>query len=254
MRVEDPSFNPLPWSWSKLNMARKCSYAVWLGHNQLIPTSQQAPQRQETEDGLVLHKLANFFLSDGSAKHTFTIPDGYTIPSYFFTHLGNFFRRDLPRLRELIGNHFLLPELRVGIDRQLRPVYGFPNGYLVGSLDLALYNPETQDLIIVDYKTERNPAIDLTEYYRAQLELYVFLFNHAYKSVKRFQLAIHAVAPDELKWLTDGWTEFDPEVGLRKVVSLITEATENLKTIEPSENPLCIYCSYKHQCPLFSEG
>jgi len=236
-------------------MARRCSHAAWLGHHQLISKPLQAEQRQETEDGLVLHRLAKHILTEGKSEHFTFFPDGYTPPVEFFTNLNDFFRTHLPVLKAEMGTPCqVFPELRLSLDEHLRPAYGYPNGYFVGSLDLALYNPDTQDLIVLDYKTERNARLDLTDYYRAQLALYVLLVHHAHAPVKRFQLVVHAVFPGKLKWLTEGWTKFDPDASVQDLVSLVNEALENLKEIKPKENSLCIYCSYRNQCPLFPEG
>ena len=235
-------------------MARRCSLAAWLGHPQLISDPLKADQRQETEDGLILHRLAKFFLSGGNDTHYTIIPDDYTPPPHFFTNLKKFFVEELPKIRKMIGDpHELLPELRLSVDDRLRPTYGYPNGYFVGSLDLALYNPDTQALIVLDYKTERRTDVDFSDYYRAQLALYTLLVHYAYAPVSKYRLGIYAVAPGEMRWLDEEWVDFDANIAVQSLIDLINEALENLKEIKPTENHLCVYCSYREQCPLFTE-
>jgi hypothetical protein len=185
-------------------------------------------------------------------KMSIVFPDDAVIPPIFFTRIAEFFRTQFPLLKADVGSEAeVFNELKLSLDGYLRPVFGWPNGYITGVMDLAIYNPKTQDLLILDYKSERNPHLDLAGEYREQLELYSLLFHHGQAPVKRHRLVLFACYTGEILDLTGGWQEFDPTVGRGKMITLITEAIEHLKVIKPTENHLCKYCFAQTQCPLF---
>lgn len=243
--------DPLPWSWTRLSLAQRCSYAFFLETTSLIPSDQKGWKRKETEIGLALHRLARLLL-ERQGEVTITFGDDWIVPPSIFLSLQDFVVKELPKLKAMVGpDTELLPELQIRLDEKLEPDFGWPNGFIVGSLDLSLYSPTTKTCLIIDYKTGDLDEASLVSYYRPQLELYALLFHRGYAPIERIGLLLRAGRSSESFWLTDQFEDFSLKSSIAHLQGHIAKAHENLRVIQPTKNGLCRYCSVRSRCPIY---
>ena len=241
---------PRPWSWTRLNQAQRCSYAFFLGSANLIPSDKRAAKRKETQIGIGLHKVARFLL-ETEGEMTITLGDDWVIPISYYVSLQSFIMNELPKLKALVGpDAEVVPELQIRLDEDLNPEFGWPNGFIVGGLDLSIYSPTTKNCVIVDYKTGNTSDEDLVKYYRPQLELYSLLFHRGYAPIERIGLVIQA---GKSHWLTDQLEPFNLDSALLHLQTHVDKALANLEVIQPQENGLCRYCSFRSLCPIYED-
>ena len=244
------AFNPLPWSYSKLTTGAKCSLACFLNETRPRLSQDERNLPEETKIGIFLHQLAHLFLTTGEVY--FDISKDF--PVVYFKNFKNFFITHLPKLKKLIGDPVLVKsEIKIRLDKEFNPCYGWPNGFLVGSIDLFLYNSEKKHLIIVDYKTTRDPQSLTWDDYKNQLKLYSFLFHKGYGEVKKIGLISYLVFTDTLKWLTDGLVPFDEDESKKFLSNLLQTTYTNLLEIKPTRTSFCKFCNHLAICPLMGK-
>jgi hypothetical protein len=185
---------------------------------------------------------------------TLTFGDDWVVPPSIFLSLQDFVVNELPRLKKKMGEDVeVIPELQVRLDEKLEPEFGWPNGFIVGYLDLALYSPTTKTCLIIDHKTGELDEASLASYYRSQLELYGLLFHRGYAPIERLGLLLRAGQTSQSFWLTDGFEAFDLEASVKHLQANIQKALDNLKVIQPTKNGLCRYCSVRGLCPIYED-
>ncbi len=213
-----------------------------------------APRRKETEIGIAIHKLAKLLLDTSGEISIPLSKDDWVIPPAYFINLQQFIVKEVPKLKSLVGpDSMLFPETQIRLDEDWTPTFGWPNGFIVGALDLAIYDPNTKTCVIVDYKTGNTSEEDLIKYYKPQLELYSLLFHLGHAPVEKIGLIIRAGHSSQSLWLTDGLEDFDLSLPMGALRENITKAHENLKVITPTPHFMCKYCAFRIMCTSYKE-
>jgi len=183
------------------------------------------------------------------------LPQGLAGYTTCLQNLQIFFERDYPVLKKLLGpKGFFKTEERVRLDRTLSSVVDYHSSYITGVVDVLGYDPDTQTLILLDYKTgvestsEAGAAIT-----KEQLQLYVLLVHKALFPVSRYGLAVCALAAEGMRWLTPPFEPFDEKTEVQNLISKIKQTHTLLQDIHPQIGPYCKYCPHLNFCPAQRE-
>lgn len=127
-----------------------------------------------------------------------------------------------------------------------------PDFILQGIIDLIEYDPDTDTLEIIDYKTGAKPDVehypDSIDHYRRQLEIYAFLAEKRFgKHVARMRLYYTSVFDG------DPWVSF--EYNHNNIDTAVSELSETIGNIERRNfkdgcrnTYSCHYCDMKYFC------
>jgi putative RecB family exonuclease len=121
---------------------------------------------------------------------------------------------------------------------------------IVGYIDRLVYNEETQEYEIHDYKTANNiPPKDKIESDR-QLALYSIAIKQIYGEDKKVKLTWHYL--NHNMRIDSRRTDKQLSELKQDIINLIKEIEETTE-FPPNESILCNWCEYKEICPLFSK-
>ena len=122
---------------------------------------------------------------------------------------------------------------------------------VIGYIDRLVYNQETQEYEIHDYKTAKNiPPQDKIDTDR-QLALYSIAIKQLYGEDKKVLLTWHYLSHNTR--IDSRRTDQQLTQLKQDIINLIKEI-ESTTDFPPKESVLCSWCEFKEICPIFNES
>jgi putative RecB family exonuclease len=151
-------------------------------------------------------------------------------------------------IRDYYDSYHPFDHETIGIETQHR--YELTADHDVSIRIDRLDNPEDGVYEIHDYKTSNHlPSQDEAEA-DTQLATYALGVKDMYPDAENIRLIWHYLAFDKEVVVEKSWAELDAIE--EQLVNVIHEI-EDANSYEPTKSPLCDYCGYQPQCPLWKD-
>jgi len=249
-----------PWSFSKVQKAKKCQYEFYFKYVERIEPKEKA-------DFLVLGNGIHFVLENAlNVAFKRKKPINKEVLYYFaklfkreepeidFKTMETFFPNILKfvngQLRRVEGSSILASEVELAVDDSFSSVnFRSERVFMRGKLDFLFSKGDT--LYIVDHKT--NKSSDFSNKIKTQLRWYALLASVKFPQFSKFALEVHNVRYGTVNRII--FTSRDIEGFKLKLVPLIGILESDLlgkgfRELQPNPSELnCRWCEYRSICP-----
>lgn len=266
-----------PWSMSKAERAKNCSYAFNLKYIQRIK-GEAPPANAANRIGKSAHQVLEDLLKETTEPlnklkrllHKAAIDFELTSPEIeelmSFTYNVARFHGRLERFKEKKGVTRTLIEHRFGLQLNLKPttfwgeeVFGagaddrgrpVRDVFFRGVWDLVMVVPDY--IVIIDHKSGVPPKKpeDVKAHYGHQLNLYAVAALCLFPGIKGVQPALHFLQSEEIIWSNMLPVEQVKEKLVPWYTKYINEAAAAISTNTPKKGWYCSFCEYATRCPL----
>ncbi len=254
--------NLRPWSFSKVQKAKKCQYEFFFRYVEKLEPLSKA-------DFLVLGSAVHFVLENALNRvfkegaplrkdHLFLFAEKFKEEEpltdlkkvkEFFPNIIKFVNA---QLRKAKGSSLVCSEMELAVDSSFNLVsYSCNSVFMRGKLDFLFEKDGT--LFIVDHKTSR--SWEFNNKIKTQLRWYALLASVKYPQFERFALEVHNVRYGTIRRVI--FSKKELQAFKRKLLYHINLVEGELKgknfdqlTPSPSEAN-CRWCEYRHICPFF---
>lgn len=253
-----------PWSFSKVQKAKRCQYEFYWRYVEKIEPLEKAEflitgsgvhfilenalktafRREKPLNKELLYYFFQQFKKEEPLAEEKKIEE-------FFPNIIKFVNGQLKRIKK---SSISAAEMELAVDRKFRVVEDFssPSVFLRGKLDFVFSKEDT--LYIVDHKTNRSR--EFNNKIKTQLRWYALLASSKFPNYERFALEVHNV-----RYGTVNRFIFSKEDLLSFKIRLIPilETLENeflgktFDDLTPSPCEInCKWCDFRHVCPAAS--
>jgi len=253
-----------PWSFSKVQKAKKCQYEFFFRYVEKIEPMERA-DFLVLGSGVhyVLENALNRVLREGKPirrdvlieyardfKEIEPLADLRTIET-FFPNIVKFVNGQLRRVESgaLVGS-----EVELAVDSSLKPVdYGSDGVFLRGKLDFLFSVRDT--LYIIDHKTSK--SWNFNNKIKTQLRWYALLAGAKFPEFERFALEVHNVRYGTINRVI--FTRRELERFKLKLVPLIEFIEgdfigKGFSELHPEPSEFnCRWCEYRNICPVCND-
>jgi CRISPR/Cas system-associated exonuclease Cas4 (RecB family) len=249
-----------PWSFSKVQKAKKCQYEFFFKYVEKIEPEEKA-------DFLILGNGVHFVLESAlNVAFKRRKPINKELLYYFaklfkeeepeidFKAMEAFFPNIVKfvngQLRRIEGSSFVASEMELAVNSSFSSVSFHSNDvFLRGKLDFLFSKGDT--LYIIDHKTNRNS--DFSNKIKTQLRWYALLASVKFPQFYKFALEVHNVRYGTVNRII--FTSRDIEIFKLKLIPVLEILESDLigksfRELQPNPNELnCRWCEYKNICP-----
>jgi putative RecB family exonuclease len=252
-----------PWSFSKVQKAKKCQYEFFFRYVEKLEPLRKA-------DFLILGSAVHFVLENalneafnGSRAVSKSLLSQFALQfkeevepltdlsqvSQFFPNILKFVNAQLKRVK---GSSFVASEIELAVNSSLN-LTGYSSGdvFLRGKLDFLFSKEDT--LYIVDHKTSK--SLDFNNKVKTQLRWYALLASIKFPQFERFALEVHNVRYGTLKRVIFTKRELLAfKLKLLPILSLLEKdfLGKDFSQLQPSPcEANCKWCEYRHLCPIY---
>ncbi len=253
-----------PWSFSKVQKAKKCQYDFFFRYVEKIEPIEKA-EFLVTGNGVhfVLENALNtvfrrkkplgkdllFYFLELYKRNEPEVNEKKVVE--FFPNIVRFVNG---QLRRTSNSRVLAAELEIAIDTGFNIVENFGDSsvFLRGKLDFVFSRGDT--LYIVDHKTNRSR--DFNNRIKTQLRWYALLASVKFPQFKHFALEVHNVRYGTVNRFI--FTESDLKsfkLRILPIIEILEEefAGKGFDELIPSPCEVnCKWCDYRHVCPAAS--
>ncbi|WP_456455639.1 RecB family exonuclease [Thermovibrio sp.] len=254
--------NLRPWSFSKVQKAKKCQYEFFFRYVEKIKPLSKA-------DFLVLGSAVHFVLENAlnrvfkegaplQKKHLLLFAEKFKEEEpltdvkrveEFFPNILKFVNAQLRKAKE---SSLISSEMELAVDSSFNLVpYSCERVFMRGKLDFIFERGGT--LFIVDHKTSR--SWEFNNKVKTQLRWYALLASVKYPEFERFALEVHNVRYGTIKRVIFSKRELSAfKERLLFHINLVEKELngKSFNQLTPSPSEInCRWCEYRHVCPLF---
>ncbi len=253
-----------PWSFSKVQKARKCQYEFFFRYVEKIePLTRADFLILGSGVHYVLENALNTVFRDGKPIRKELLSDfalqfkemepeaDVSLISSFFPNIVKFVNGQLRRVEE---SSLVASEIELAVDDSFNPVsYGSDSVFMRGKLDFIFSKGNT--LYIVDHKTSK--SWEFNNKIKTQLRWYALLASVKYPQFERFALEVHNVRYGTVNRVIFNLRELS--LFRRNLIPKIFSVEEELAgksfgELRPNPSEFnCRWCEYRHVCPLAEE-
>ena len=253
-------FHLRPWSFSKVQKAKKCQYEFYFRYVEKLKPLERA-------DFFVLGSGVHFVLENALLRALkegkplseanltdFALRFKEVEPSADVSKIAQFFPNILKfvngQLRRLKGSSFFEPEVELAVDSSFNlSSYFSGEVFMRGKLDFVFERDGT--LYIVDHKTSR--SLEFDNRVKTQLRWYALLASVKFPSFERFALELHNVRYGTIQRII--FTQRDIKLFKKRLIPLIAQVEGELsgksfsQLLPSPREENCRWCEYRHVCP-----
>lgn len=256
-----------PWSLSKAELAKNCSFQFNLKYIQkqagVVP-----PKDAAGRIGTAAHKALEEFLKKptaGSEELQRSILKAATDQQLTTTEADSVialahnivnFRARLDAYRQRNRVVQTLEEYRFGLTEAGAGTEFFGKGarepFLRGVMDLVL-RTDDENIIIIDHKSGSPPqsAAQALAHHENQLRIYALVAMYLFPKMRTVQSALHYIQNEQIVWTPE---RLDANAVRERLLpwyyQYLNEAATASQANQPKKGWACAYCEYVPLCPL----